>query len=92
MEVNFRNRAVLDAEGIAEVLLACQECCSSGAQRILFELPVDADFNMTFIDRDFPDRDHPLFDTVYMRALFDHGARLGRTGDFWSKRPPDEDK
>lgn len=50
------------------------------------------DFNMSFIDRDFPDRDHPLFDTAYMRALFDHGARLGRTGDFWAKRPPDEDQ
>lgn len=50
------------------------------------------DFNMSFIAREYPDQDHALFDTAYMRGLFDHGAALGRTGDFWTKRPPNEDE
>jgi hypothetical protein len=50
------------------------------------------DFNMSFIARDYPDAGHSLFDQTYMRQLFDFGAKLGRTGTFWTKRPPDEDK
>lgn len=50
------------------------------------------DFNMSFIERDYPDAGHNLFDPAYMRALFDFGAKRGRSGDFWNKRPPDEDE
>jgi hypothetical protein len=27
-----------------------------------------------------------------MHGLFDHGAKLGRSGQVWSKRPPDQDE
>ncbi len=50
------------------------------------------DFNMSFIDRSYPDADHSPFETAYMRGLFEFGAKLGRSGNFWSKRPPGEDE
>lgn len=50
------------------------------------------DFNMSFIDRDFPGEDHDLFDNAYMRGLYDYGLKTGQGGDFWKKRPPDQDE
>jgi hypothetical protein len=29
------------------------------------------------------------FDPVYMKALFEVGARLGRQGDAWARTPPE---
>jgi hypothetical protein len=48
------------------------------------------DFNLSFIDKDYPSANHNLFDTAFMRGLFAYGLKLGRTGTFWSKHPPDE--
>ena len=48
----------------------------------------DMDFNLAFIGEDF---DVPLeepFDRDYMRALFDYGYQLGRTGYAWHDTPP----
>lgn len=50
------------------------------------------DFNMSFIDREYPGEDHKLFDTAYMRGLYAYGLELGRTGTFWKKHPPDQDE
>lgn len=50
------------------------------------------DFNMSFIDKDYPDEGHKLFETAYMRGLYDFGFKLGQTGDFWKKRPPGQDE
>jgi hypothetical protein len=49
-------------------------------------------FNLSFIDKDYPDEGHKLFDTAYMRGLYDHGIELGRTGSFWQKRPPGQEE
>ena len=50
------------------------------------------DFNLSFIDKDYPASDHDLFDTAFMRGLFQHGLKLGETGTFWAKQPPDQDE
>jgi hypothetical protein len=50
------------------------------------------DFNMSFIDKDYPDENHKLFQTAYMRGLYDYGLKLGKTGTFWQKRPPGQDE
>ena len=50
------------------------------------------DFNMSFIDKDYPDAGHKLFETTYMRGLYDYGLKLGRTGTFWQKHPPGQDE
>ena len=50
------------------------------------------DFNISFIDKDYPGGDRKLFDTAYMRGLYQYGLKLGQTGDFWQKRPPDQDE
>ncbi len=50
------------------------------------------DFSMSFIDKDYPDEGHKLFDNAYMRGLYDFGLKLGQSGDFWKKRPPDQDE
>lgn len=50
------------------------------------------DFNLSFIDRDYPGENHKLFDNAYMRGLYGHGLALGRSGDFWKKHPPDQDE
>ena len=50
------------------------------------------DFNLSFIDKAYPANEKNLFDTAFMRALFDYGRKLGETGTFWSKRPPDQDE
>lgn len=48
------------------------------------------DFNITFIGKDYPGENRKLFDTAYMRGLYEYGLRLGQQGDFWDKRPPDQ--
>jgi Patatin-like phospholipase len=48
------------------------------------------DFNLSFIDKDYPGEDHKLFDNAYMRSLYGHGLALGQSGDFWKKHPPDQ--
>lgn len=50
------------------------------------------DFNLSFIDKDYPGEDHKLFDNAYMRGLYSYGMTLGQSGDFWKKRPPDQDE
>jgi Patatin-like phospholipase len=50
------------------------------------------DFNLSFIDKDYPGEDRKLFDNAYMRGLYSHGLALGQSGDFWKKRPPDQDE
>ena len=50
------------------------------------------DFNMSFIDKDYPDAGHKLFDNVYMRGLYDYGLKLGQSGTFWQKRPPGQEE
>ena len=50
------------------------------------------DFNMSFIDKDYPDAGHKLFDNAYMRGLYSFGLELGRTGTFWQKHPPGQDE
>lgn len=50
------------------------------------------DFNLSFIDKAYPGEDHKLFDNAYMRGLYSHGLTLGQSGDFWKKRPPDQDE
>lgn len=50
------------------------------------------DFNLSFIDKDYPGSDHKLFDTAYMRNLYEFGRKLGQDGAFWAKRPPDQDE
>lgn len=50
------------------------------------------DFNLSFIDKAYPANDKNLFDTAFMQALFAYGRKLGETGTFWAKRPPDEDE
>ena len=50
------------------------------------------DFNLTFIDKDYPRSEKNLFDTETMRTLFAYGRKLGETGTFWAKRPPDQDE
>lgn len=46
------------------------------------------DFNLSFIGRDYPGGERKLFDTAYMRALYEYGFKLGTQGEIWNKRPP----
>lgn len=46
------------------------------------------DYNLAFIGADFNAEHKEDFDTAYMRALFDYGYRLARTGYPWQKAPP----
>ncbi len=48
------------------------------------------DFSLSFIPRAYPKGDTKLFDTDYMRGLYDYGLKLGQSGDFWKKQPPDQ--
>lgn len=50
------------------------------------------DFNMSFIDKEYPGEDRKLFDTAYMRGLYDFDLKLGQSGDFWKKRPPGQEE
>jgi predicted acylesterase/phospholipase RssA len=46
------------------------------------------DFNLAFIPPEFTQVSQEAFDNAYMRALFDLGYELGRSGDPWHKKPP----
>jgi predicted acylesterase/phospholipase RssA len=49
----------------------------------------NAEFNLAVIPDSFTLREPEPFDLSYMRALYDVGYQLGRTGYRWQKRPPD---
>ena len=46
------------------------------------------DYNLAYIEPDFPNVKHEKFDPAYMKALFDYGYAKGREGYSWHKRPP----
>jgi hypothetical protein len=46
------------------------------------------DYNLAYIERDFPNAKHEEFDPTYLRALFDYGYAKGRQGYQWQKAPP----
>ena len=46
------------------------------------------DYNLTYIESDFPPTKHEDFDPAYMKAVFDYGYRKGRNGIAWHKAPP----
>ncbi len=48
----------------------------------------DVDYNLAYIETDFPNVKHQKFDPAYMKALFDHGYAKGRYGFSWHKAPP----
>jgi hypothetical protein len=50
------------------------------------------DYNLAYIQSDFPAIKHEDFDPAYMKALFDYGYAQGRSGYRWRKTPPILDK
>ena len=46
------------------------------------------DYNLAYIEPDFPAVKHEDFDPKYLRALFDYGYAKGRAGYPWHKKPP----
>jgi hypothetical protein len=46
------------------------------------------DYNLAYIETDFPNLKHQKFDPGYMKALFDHGYAKARGGFSWHKVPP----
>ena len=46
------------------------------------------DYNLTYIETDFPNVKHEKFDPAYMNALFNHAYAKGRHGFSWHKAPP----
>jgi len=46
------------------------------------------DYNLTYIETDFPNVKHEKFDPAYMNALFDYAYAKGRHGFSWHKAPP----
>ena len=46
------------------------------------------DYNLAYIEPDFPQVKHEDFDPKYLRALFDYGYTRGRAGYPWHKAPP----
>jgi hypothetical protein len=46
------------------------------------------DYNLAYIETDFPNLKHQKFDPAYMKALFDHGYAKARGGFSWHKAPP----
>lgn len=54
----------------------------------LYAIAHGVDFNLSYIASDYPGDDHKIFDTAYMRRLFEDGRELGAKGSFWEKRPP----
>src|SRR5580700_895263 len=46
------------------------------------------DYNLAYIEPDFPEVKHEDFDSKYLRALFDYGYAKGRAGYPWHKAPP----
>ena len=48
----------------------------------------DVDFNVVWIPETFEVEPKEAFDPVYMEALYKFGRDYGRSGDKWTKRPP----
>jgi predicted acylesterase/phospholipase RssA len=48
------------------------------------------DFNLAYIDADFAEVPHSLFDTAYMTHLFEYAYQASKQGYAWHKAPPDE--
>jgi hypothetical protein len=46
------------------------------------------DYNLAYIETDFPEIKHEQFDPEYLRALFAYGYDKGRRGPVWHKAPP----
>ena len=46
------------------------------------------DYNLTYIETDFPNVKHEKFDPAYMNALFNHAYAKGKRGFSWHKAPP----
>ena len=46
------------------------------------------DYNLAYIETDFPEIEHEQFDPGYLRALFAYGYDKGRRGSVWHKAPP----
>jgi hypothetical protein len=46
------------------------------------------DYNLAFIETDFPAVKHEKFDSAYMKSLFDYGYTKGMKGYPWHKAPP----
>jgi predicted acylesterase/phospholipase RssA len=49
-------------------------------------------FNLTYIDKDLPSPGSAGFETSYMRSLYQYGYDKAKTGDFWAKAPPSDDR
>jgi predicted acylesterase/phospholipase RssA len=45
-------------------------------------------YNLTYIDKSFPESDGTGFETAYMRRLYQLGYDKARTGAFWETQPP----
>jgi len=46
------------------------------------------DYNLAFIETDFPNTKHSKFDPEYMNSLFDYAYAKGAAGFSWRKAPP----
>jgi hypothetical protein len=46
------------------------------------------DYNLAYIETDFPEIEHEQFDPAYLRALFTYGYDKGKRGPLWHKAPP----
>jgi hypothetical protein len=46
------------------------------------------DYNLAYMEADFPETKHEEFDTAYLRALFAYGYNKGKQGPVWHKAPP----
>jgi len=46
------------------------------------------DYNLAYIEPDFPNTKHEEFEPAYLQALFDYGYARGRQGYKWHKTPP----
>jgi len=46
------------------------------------------DYNLAYIETDFPEMKHEQFDPGYLRALFAYGYDKGKRGSVWHKAPP----
>ena len=49
------------------------------------------DYNLAYIEPDFPNIKHEKFDRAYMNALFDHAYEKAQRGYSWKKAPPNMD-
>jgi hypothetical protein len=68
---------IIDAQGIGDVYKV-----------YLFTQQKRGDFNLAFIPADFDYESKEMFDTEYMKALFDKGYADAVRGYSWSKVPP----